>query len=69
MVHRRHLSDFHKKYLKYGLILCKIYLLGRQILVTIMVKVKPFYIESEIQKVKKEKQNETIIQTADVFVV
>lgn len=30
---------------------------------------KPFHIESEIQKVKKEKQNETIIQTADVFVV
>lgn len=63
-----------KKYLKYGLILCKIYLLGRQILVTIMVKAgsyerKPFHIESEIQKVKGEKQNETIIQTADVFVV
>lgn len=31
------------------------------------MKEKPFYIESEIQKVKK--QNETIIQTADVFVV
>lgn len=30
---------------------------------------KPFHIESEIQKVKGEKQNETIIQTADVFVV
>lgn len=30
---------------------------------------KPFHIESGIQKVKEEKQNETIIQTADVFVV
>lgn len=41
---------------------------------TIMVKAgsyerKPFHIESEIQKVKGEKQNETIIQTADVFMV
>ena len=33
------------------------------------MKEKPFYIESEIQNVKGEKQNETIIQTADVFVV
>ena len=33
------------------------------------MKEKPFYIECKIQKVKKEKQNETIIQTADVFVV
>lgn len=33
------------------------------------MKEKPFYIESEMQKVQGEKQNETIIQTADVFVV